>query len=74
MDRMSGEEIEVGDAVEFMSDIQTEKGPSAGTVASRIDDEVYICHSDTCEWFDRRRLDVERKTTRSDGRTLWILE
>ena len=38
--------IEVGDVCEFVSDLQTEKGPSSGRVTFVDHDFVVIAHSD----------------------------
>lgn len=42
-----------GDYVEFLSDRQTEKGPSMGRVVSISNDRVTIRHSDCTEDFKR---------------------
>jgi hypothetical protein len=55
----------VGDIVEFLSDQQTEKGPSSGSILS-VDyrnDRCVIEHSDTKETFAISKLQV-RKFTR----------
>jgi hypothetical protein len=64
-----------GDVVEFMSDMQTEKGPSSGTVISIMPGEVVIRHSDhPGENFDTSHLMVKGEYRHKDGlRKLWIL-
>lgn len=63
----------VGDAVEFDSDRQTEKGPSSGRVVVRWGSQVSISHSDTVEWFEVADLVVSRVSTHHRGGKLWIL-
>jgi hypothetical protein len=51
-----------GDIVEFLSDRQTEKGPSSGTVIA-IDRDIDLCrirHSDTIETFKMSKVLVKR--------------
>lgn len=67
-------EMAVGDAVEFDSDRQTEKGPSSGRVVVRSGSQVAIRHSDTVEWFDVNGLRVERLSTHYRGGKLWIMQ
>ena len=59
---MSADDIlfnpEKGDLVEFRSDLQTEKGPSSGTVTFVDRNSVCIGHSDGYEWFDADRVKV----------------
>jgi hypothetical protein len=66
----------VGDKVEFRSDIQTEKGPSAGSVIA-VDRNALtatIRHSDhPGETFKWRDVEVEYYTIAHDGRPLWVL-
>ena len=73
--KISAEQIKQFDSVEFCSDIQTEKGPSAGMVVCKVEDYVIISHSDTPgEAFKINDLLVKRKS--KDYRTnkpLWIL-
>lgn len=66
----------IGDKVEFHSDQQTEKGPSAGSVID-VDREAHtvtIRHSDhpgeTFNWAD---LKVEYFSIAHDGRPFWML-
>jgi len=67
----------VGDKVEFLSDLQTEKGPSAGSVIS-VDREAHtatIRHSDhpgeTFRWVG---VKVDYFVIAYDGRPLWVLK
>lgn len=70
-----GVPICVGDHVEFLSDYQTEKGPSAGTCVIVEGDRVAIKHSDCVEWFDRKALELERRSTHGrTGGDLWLLK
>ena len=72
---MDATKMKIGDAVEFRSDQQTEKGPSAGRVTERVDTLVTILHSDhPGEVFDVRDLRVNRLTTHHKGGPLWMLE
>ena len=68
--------MRVGDAVEFMTDMQTEKGPSAGTVQSVSGDKIVIMHSDhPGEEFSKSKLIVKAEHRHRDGiRKLWILK
>jgi hypothetical protein len=66
----------LGEKVEFRSDQQTEKGPSAGLVIAvdHIGQTATIRHSDnpgeTFRWGDVR---VEYFTFAHDGKPLWVL-
>lgn len=72
---MNADGMKVGDAIEFLSDRQTEKGPSAGRVISRAGDVVCIRHSDDPgEMFDASTLIVERLSTHRHGGQLWMLK
>ena len=64
-----------GDCVEFISDKQTEKGPSSGTVTNVTADNVTIQHSDhPGETFSKRKLRVKGEVRHRDGiRKLWLL-
>ncbi len=66
----------VGDKVEFHSDQQTEKGPSAGSVIA-VDKEqetATIRHSDhSGETFSWRDVKVEYFSIAHDGRPFWML-
>jgi hypothetical protein len=67
---------QVGDKVEFLSDRQTEKGPSAGTVrrANWQSGMVTIRHSDhPGEEFDWARVAIKKFALAKDGRPLWQL-
>lgn len=65
----------VGDVVEFDSDLQTEKGPSSGTIKEVDGTRILVAHSDAEEWFDGTKLIVSEKTTAADGkRPLWIMK
>lgn len=67
--------IAEGDFVEFESDRQTEKGPSAGRVTKVEGGFVTIQHSDDPgERFEISALTVKRKTTHHEGGILWILD
>lgn len=64
----------VDDKVEFLSDRQTEKGPSAGVVidANRRTGFVTVRHSDhPGEVFDWARVQIKRFVLAHDGRPLW---
>lgn len=64
-----------GDCAEFISDRQTEKGPSSGTITSVRGNEVIIKHSDhPGEVFAKDKLRVKGEVRYRDGkRKLWIL-
>lgn len=65
-----------GDKVEFLSDLQTEKGPSSGVVTTADWDAglVTIRHSDhPGELFDWAAIKVASFGTASDGSPLWQL-
>lgn len=67
-------DMKAGNHVEFRSDQQTEKGPSAGLVEYVNGSQVAIRHSDTVEWFDKTTLRVERESKHyKTGRPLWLL-
>ena len=66
--------MKAGDYVEFLSDKQTEKGPSAGTVSISRGSQIIIRHSDCTEEFNSSDLVIHKKTTHHKGGTLWILE
>lgn len=70
------EELEMneGDLVEFKSDLQTEKGPSAGKIVERFSGHVNIEHSDCIEMFNVGDLIIEKETTHHRGGKLWILK
>ena len=73
------ETIKVNDHVEFMSDLQTEKGPSAGTVIQVIQNiakQVVIRHSDhPGETFIIEDLIIQKETMYKGGpEKLWILK
>jgi len=72
-------EMHVGDLVEFRSDLQTEKGPSSGSIVGmvRIGDgptAIQIRHSDAIETFEAKDLIIERRTVSASGRPLWLLK
>lgn len=66
--------IRVGDVCEFMSDRQTEKGPSSGTIIISTDTSVTISHSDhPGEEFSKANLRVKGEFRHKDGlRKLWV--
>lgn len=68
--------MRAGDCVEFISDLQTEKGPSTGYIAEVDDTTVRIRHSDHLgESFESTELIVKMETRYRDGlRKLWILK
>lgn len=70
---MNAEGMKAGDSVEFMSDRQTEKGPSGGSVRISRGNDVLIRHSDCEEEFNAADLHVHKKTTHHRGGTLWQL-
>lgn len=65
--------MKAGDHVEFLSDKQTEKGPSVGTIKISRGNQVLISHSDCSEEFNAADLHVHKKTTHHRGGTLWQL-
>lgn len=72
--QVNGNNMKVGDAVEFRSDSQTEKGPSTGRVTARDGDKVCIRHSDHLgELFHAPSINVEKLATHHKGGPLWIL-
>ncbi|NCD13707.1 MAG: hypothetical protein EOL92_00555 [Bacteroidia bacterium] len=62
-----------GDHVEFLSDMQTEKGPSAGVITISCGNKILVKHSDTTEEFIINNLMVVKRTTHNNGNTLWML-
>lgn len=68
--------MRTGDVVEFMSDMQTEKGPSAGTVTRVHGNEVVIRHSDhPGETFNKTKLITKGCFRHKDGvRVLWVMK
>ena len=66
--------MKAGDYVEFMSDRQTEKGPSAGVIKISRGNDLLIKHSDCTEEFRADQLIVERETTHRKGGVLWMLK
>lgn len=66
----------VGDKIEFLTDAQTEKGPSAGSVikCNYRENWCLIRHSDhPGERFDFAKVIVARTTKAHDARRLWQL-
>lgn len=65
-----------GDCAEFLTDKQTEKGPSSGAITNVSGDSVTIRHSDNPgEEFSKQALSVNRETRHHDGiRKLWIFD
>ena len=61
-----------GDRVEFLSDRQTEKGPSAGKITISRGTQILISHSDCSEEFCVDDLVIDRKTRHHRGGTLWV--
>jgi hypothetical protein len=64
------------DKIEFLTDAQTEKGPSAGSVVkvNYREEWCLIRHSDhPGERFDFAKVIVARTTKAHDGRRLWQL-
>jgi uncharacterized protein YukJ len=74
--------FKLGDLVEFLSDKQTEKGPSSGSIIEIDTDEksgtqisIVVKHSDCPkEVFHLSHLNVNRKVEREDGKVLWICD
>lgn len=64
----------VGDQVEFRSDLQTEKGPSTGSVVRTEGKNVIINHSDTEESFIAMDLKVEKVDSAEGGLTTWTFK
>jgi phage-related protein (TIGR01555 family) len=72
---LSAEAMRPGDVVEFESDRQTEKGPSAGKVVSIEGDVVTISHSDdTGEVFSVKTLSVRWIGRTHKGELMWSLD
>ena len=69
-------EMKVGDAVEFLSDQQTQKGPSSGRVIEREGLTVTVQHSDhPGEVFSVADLSVDKLSSHHrDGAPLWIMK
>lgn len=67
--------MRAGDVCEFISDRQTEKGPSRGTIIVSTDASVTISHSDhPGEEFSKNALRVKGEFRHKDGvRKLWVL-
>lgn len=65
--------MKAGDYVEFLSDKQTEKGPSSGKIKISMGDQLLIEHSDCTEEFKRSKLQVHKQTTHHKGGILWQL-
>jgi len=65
--------FQVGDHIEFLSDEQTEKGPSTGVVEIVDSNRIVINHSDITEEFFINDLSINRKSKHYNGKTLWIL-
>lgn len=66
----------VGDKIEFLTDAQTEKGPSGGSVVkvNYREEWCLIRHSDhPGERFEFAKVIVARTTKAQDGRRLWQL-
>ena len=67
--------IERGHAVEFISDLQTDKGPCTGHIEIIQGNNVCMHISDGVEWFKRDKLQLERRSRRAkDDLTLWIFK
>jgi hypothetical protein len=68
--------FKVDDQIEFLSDKQTEKGPSSGkVVAVGNKDTVIIKHSDDPgELFTSSKLLVKSRTMKPGGIVHWTLE
>ena len=63
-----------GDLVEFLSDKQTEKGPSSGKIVDVDGDKVVIAHSDDpVEVFFAQEIKVHSRNVNDDGKILWLL-
>lgn len=63
-----------GAVIEFLSDQQTDKGPSSGTCVSNDGETIVLSHSDTeHDEFRAEELRVERVGTTHDGRDYWAL-
>lgn len=72
---LSAEAMRSGDVVEFESDRQTEKGPSAGKVVSVEGDVVTISHSDDPgEEFSAKTLSVRWIGRTHKGELMWSLD
>jgi len=65
--------METGDYVEFLSDRQTEKGPSTGKIKSSMGGKLLIEHSDCVEEFTLAGIQIHKKTTHRKGGVLWQL-
>lgn len=69
---ISAKLIEQGDAVEFQSDLQTDKGPATGTVLVRDGDAIAIKFSAGVEWFDLNKLEILELVSKPDNVRLWL--
>jgi hypothetical protein len=66
--------IKVGDLIEFLSDSQTDKGPSLGVVKAINGGKALINHSDTFELFVIKDLLISKKITHNRVGTFWQLK
>lgn len=64
--------MKAGDKIEFLSDKQTERGPSAGFIKLSCGKQILVRHSNVSEEFCVDDLIVERKTEHHKGGTLWV--
>lgn len=70
---LTARDMQIGDRVEFESDMQTEKGPSGGTVITATENAVVIAHSDhPGETFERHDLQVSYARNKKN-RVYWAL-
>ncbi len=71
---MNAQLMEEGHLVEFMSDRQTDKGPSCGECERRVGNKVLIRHSDGREMFDVTVLKVKKLSRHwKIGKRSWIM-
>lgn len=61
-----------GDYIEFLSDRQTDKGPSSGIITISSGEKILLKHSDCTEEFDVGDLVIVKKTKHRNGGILWI--
>lgn len=67
--------IQPGDIVEFLSDLQTEKGPSSGACAANHGDVIIIDHSDVYgDRFKTGDLRIKYFKKHGDGKRYWGFE
>lgn len=69
-----GDFPKAGDHVAFLSDKQTEKGPSSGVITISCGKQILINHSDCSEEFSVDSLVINKKTRHHKGGVLWMFD